>query len=126
MKETPATEPLIEIPDKLYFRIGEVTRLTGVADHVLRFWESEFSCIRPKRTESGQRLYRKSDIQKVFLIKHLLREKRFTIEGAKRWLKKYPDMVPADISVQDRLKTEILPEIKKTLLQIKKILETDQ
>ncbi|MCF8026481.1 MAG: MerR family transcriptional regulator [Desulfobacteraceae bacterium] len=76
------------IPDKIYFRIGEVTEITGLAAYVLRFWESEFSLINPRRTESGQRLYRKSDIEAILKIKHLLYEKKFTIEGAKKHLKK--------------------------------------
>ncbi len=78
---------LQEIPDKLYFRIGEVTEITNLAAYVLRFWESEFPDISPKRTESGQRLYRKSDIEAVLLIKHLLYEKKFTIQGARQYLK---------------------------------------
>lgn len=76
------------IPDKFYFRIGEVTEITGLAAYVLRFWESEFTLINPRRTESGQRLYRKSDIEAILKIKHLLYEKKFTIEGAKKHLKK--------------------------------------
>jgi DNA-binding transcriptional MerR regulator len=75
------------IPDKLFFRIGEVAKLAGVPSYVLRFWESEFPTIHPKRTESGQRLYRKSDVETILTIKHLLHEKRFTIEGAKQYLR---------------------------------------
>lgn len=75
-----------DIPDKLYFRIGEVAELAGVPSYVLRFWESEFASIRPKRTDSGQRLYRKNDVETILTIKHLLHEKRFTIEGAKQHL----------------------------------------
>lgn len=76
-----------EIPDKLYFRIGEVADLAGVPSYVLRFWETEFPRIRPKRTRSGQRLYRRSDVNLVLTIKHLLHEKRFTIQGAKKHLR---------------------------------------
>lgn len=75
------------IPDKLFFRIGEVAKLAGVPSYVLRFWESEFPSIHPKRTDSGQRLYRKSDVETILTIKHLLHEKRFTIEGAKQYLR---------------------------------------
>lgn len=73
--------PQRDIPDKLYFRIGEVTAITDLAAYVLRFWESEFPDIKPKRTESGQRLYRKSDIETLLLIKHLLYDKKFTIQA---------------------------------------------
>jgi DNA-binding transcriptional MerR regulator len=74
------------IPDKLYFKIGEVCSLTGLEAYVLRFWETEFKGISPKRTESGQRLYRKEDVELILQIKHLLHEKKFTIQGAKQYL----------------------------------------
>ena len=76
----------LTIPDKLYFRIGEVSSLTGLEAYVLRFWETEFKGISPKRTESGQRLYRKEDVELIVQIKHLLHEKKFTIQGAKQYL----------------------------------------
>jgi len=75
------------IPDKFYFRIGEVTGITELPAYVLRFWESEFPEIRPKRTDSGQRLYRKSDIETILFIKDLLYDKKFTIEGARQHLR---------------------------------------
>ena len=75
-----------DIPDKRYFRIGEVSSLTNVESYVLRFWETEFKSISPKRTDSGQRLYRKKDVELIFTIKHLLYEKKFTIQGAKQYL----------------------------------------
>jgi len=72
-----------EIPDKLYFRIGEVSRLTGVKASVLRFWETEFPQLNPKKSGTNQRLYRRKDIELVLEIKRLLWEKRYTIEGAR-------------------------------------------
>lgn len=75
------------IPDKLYFRIGEVCGLTGVAAHVLRFWESEFPQLSPGRTEAGQRLYSRSDIEQILKIKYLLYHKKFTLKGARKYLK---------------------------------------
>ncbi len=77
----------ISIPDKLYFRIGEVSNLTGLEAYVLRFWETEFKGINPKRTESGQRLYRKEDVELIYQIKYLLHEKKYTIRGAKQYLR---------------------------------------
>ncbi len=77
-----------DFPDKLYYRIGEVTGITELPAYVLRFWEAEFPEITPKRTEAGQRLYRKSDIEKILLIKHLLYEKKYTIEGARQHLQR--------------------------------------
>jgi DNA-binding transcriptional MerR regulator len=79
--------PRIEIPDKLYFKIGEVSELAGVQPSVLRFWETEFKQINPKRTPSGQRLYRRNDIDTILKIKELLYDKKFTIQGAKRYLR---------------------------------------
>src|SRR6266404_331865 len=75
-----------EIPDKLYFRIGEVSRLAGIKPYVLRFWETEFSTLGPKKSGKGHRLYRRKDVELVLEIKHLLYDKRFTIEGARKHL----------------------------------------
>jgi DNA-binding transcriptional MerR regulator len=86
--ETPANPPLeaasSEIPDKLYFRIGDVARLAAVKPYVLRYWETEFPAISPKKTATGHRLYRRKDVELILEIKHLLYEKRFTIEGARK------------------------------------------
>ena len=84
----PAEEPsgTPQIPDKLYFRIGDVSKLTGIKPYVLRYWESEFPAISPKKSGTGQRLYRRKDVELVLEIKRLLYEKRFTIEGARKAL----------------------------------------
>ncbi len=74
-----------EIPDKLYFRIGEVAQLVGVDAHVLRYWESEFR-MKPHRSASGQRLYRKTDLSRFLRIRHLLHDEGYTIAGARRVL----------------------------------------
>lgn len=78
--------PAAEIPDKLYFRIGDVSRLSGIKPYVLRFWESEFPALGPKKSGTGHRLYRRKDVELVLEIKHLLYEKRYTIEGARKFL----------------------------------------
>jgi DNA-binding transcriptional MerR regulator len=83
-----------EIPDKLYFRIGEVARLAGIKPYVLRFWESEFSGLGPKKSGTGHRLYRRKDVEMVLEIKRLLYEKRFTIEGARKVLESKPKREP--------------------------------
>lgn len=75
-----------EIPDKLFFRIGEVARITGVKAYVLRFWESEFGTLRPEKGRTGQRRYRRSDIDQVLRIKDLLWTRKFTIPGARKEL----------------------------------------
>ena len=75
-----------EIPDKLYFRIGEVARLAGIKPYVLRFWETEFPALGPKKSGTGHRLFRRKDVELVLEIKRLLYERRFTIEGARKHL----------------------------------------
>jgi DNA-binding transcriptional MerR regulator len=75
-----------EIPDKLYFRIGDVARLAGIKPYVLRFWETEFPALGPRKSGSGHRLYRRKDVEMVLEIKRLLYEQRFTIEGARKFL----------------------------------------
>lgn len=89
MAEAAITPVAEEIPDKLYFRIGEVSRITGVKAYVLRFWETEFPGLGPRKTGAGHRLYRRKDVELVLEIKHLLYEKRFTIEGARKWLESH-------------------------------------
>ncbi len=76
----------VEIPDKLYFKIGEVAELAGVQPYILRYWETEFGTLRPAKSRSGQRLYRRKDVLAVLRIKELLYRQRFTIAGARRRL----------------------------------------
>jgi DNA-binding transcriptional MerR regulator len=85
-KIAPMTITPEEIPDKLYFRIGEVARLAAIKPYVLRFWETEFPALDPKKSGTGHRLYRRKEVQLVFEIKRLLYEKRYTIEGARKFL----------------------------------------
>ena len=106
----------IELPDKLFFKIGEVAKLAGVKQHVLRYWESEFSSIKPQKSRSNQRLYRRRDVEAVFAVKHLLYERKFTIEGAKKHLK--AEGVEAALPPPDpevvaaRAKREALDEVR--------------
>jgi DNA-binding transcriptional MerR regulator len=83
-----AQEP--DIPNKLYFRIGEVARLAGIKPYVLRFWETEFAGLGPKKSGTGHRLYRRKDVELVLEIKRLLYDKRYTIEGARKFLEAKP------------------------------------
>ena len=75
------------IPDKLFFKIGEVAEIAEVEQHVLRYWEEEFDVLKPNKNRSGQRLYQKKDIDQVLEIKQLLYADKFTIAGAKNRLK---------------------------------------
>jgi DNA-binding transcriptional MerR regulator len=76
----------VPIPDKMFFRIGEVSEITGVKPYVLRYWESEFRLLRPNKNKSGQRVYRRRDVETALEIKDLLHQRKFTIAGAKKWL----------------------------------------
>jgi len=107
------------IPDKEYFRIGEVSKILDVDPYVVRFWESEFKSIKPIRTKSYQRLYRRKDLEELLIIKNLLYSDKFTISGAKRQLLKMKrgETQPDRDSMQEKF-----AEIKKELLQIRKMI----
>jgi DNA-binding transcriptional MerR regulator len=77
----------VMIPDKLYFRIGEVSRLCGLPSYVLRFWETEFNQLKPTKSGTGQRMYRKIDVENVLRVKKLLYDQGFTIAGARQQLR---------------------------------------
>jgi DNA-binding transcriptional MerR regulator len=115
-----------EIPDKLYFKIGEVSELLGVEPYVLRYWETEFHVLAPKKSGTGHRLYRRKDVELLLRIKHLLYEKRFTIEGARQSLQnepKGPKAKRARQAQQDLFSTDPLPEIRRELADILEILK---
>jgi DNA-binding transcriptional MerR regulator len=107
---------MVQIPDdKRYFRIGEASRIIGVEPYVLRYWESEFSQIRPERADSNQRTYQRQDLENLLSIKKLLYEERMTIEGAKRRLKQEKDKkTTVDSTLLEDIKAE-LKEIFKML-----------
>ncbi len=117
-----------EIPDKLYFRIGEVSRLIGVPQYVLRFWETEFPALSPKKARGGHRLYRRKDVELLLEVKRLLYEKRYTIEGARKFLQTKPkkeSRKPQARQGQAELFSAAPPgldEIRKELAAILKIL----
>jgi DNA-binding transcriptional MerR regulator len=96
------------IPDKLYFKIGEVSAIAGVPSHVLRFWESEFPRISPKRTSSGQRLYTRREVELILEIKTLLYQRKFTIAGARQHLRAAAGLTEPDSrQLLDELHTEL-------------------
>lgn len=105
------------IPDKLYFKIGEVSQLTGLPSHVLRFWESEFPALRPKRTASGQRLYRKRDIELIRTVQYLLHERKFTISGANQYLRRQSKSTP------EKTEVDLLEDVTRELKSIRKLLD---
>ncbi|MGH9667946.1 MAG: MerR family transcriptional regulator [Bryobacteraceae bacterium] len=108
-----------EIPDKLYFRIGEVSRLAGVPAYVLRYWESEFSGLGPKKSGKGHRLYRRKDVELVLEIKRLLYEKRYTIEGARRFLDSRTKSKNTK-AAEKKKQVELFPNASPSLGEIRK------
>jgi DNA-binding transcriptional MerR regulator len=76
-----------ELPDKLFFKIGEVSKIVGVEPHVLRYWESEFSSLRPMKTRGSHRVYRRRDVELAMLIRRLVQQEGFTIAGARKRLR---------------------------------------
>jgi DNA-binding transcriptional MerR regulator len=109
----------VDLPDKQYFKIGEVARLVGVRPSVLRFWETEFRSIRPEKSRTNQRLYSRKHVERIAEIKSLLYEQKFTIAGARRRLRdaggaggegKIDDPV-----VQDERNRKVLARVRKEL-----------
>jgi len=105
---------MAQIPeDKRYFRIGEVSRIIGVAPYVLRYWETEFPQIRPSRADSNQRTYQKKDLEMILEIKRLLYDEKMTIEGARQRLKRQGrEVVAPDRRFFEDLKTELQDILK--------------
>jgi len=106
------------IPEKAYFRIGEVSKILNVEPYVIRYWETEFKTVKPVRTKTDQRLYRKRDVEELLTIHNLLYQQRFTISGAKKQLLKMHD----DESKITAGHCDKLILIKKELQQIRKII----
>jgi len=118
-----------ELPDKLYFKIGEVARIVGVEPYVLRYWETEFPMIRPSKTGTKHRLYRRRDIETLLEIKRLLHQERYTIEGAKKRLKSAPEQPGTETREQMALPLgegkfrETLLRLKGELQELYRLLE---
>ncbi|HEV8311325.1 MAG TPA: MerR family transcriptional regulator [Methylomirabilota bacterium] len=112
------------IPDKLFFRIGEVADLTGVPPYVLRYWETEFKLLRPRKNHAGQRVYRKQDIELVLRIKRLLYEDRLTLEGAKKRLQQEARgrTQQLELPVPDAHTLEILRALRSRLEGMRQLL----
>jgi DNA-binding transcriptional MerR regulator len=104
----------IELPEKRYFKIGEVAKAFDVNASLIRFWENEFDVIRPKKNAKGNRLFTQEDIKNLQLIYHLVKEKGFTLDGAKNKLKENPQAITSNHDIILKL-----DKIKNELLQIK-------
>ncbi|MCA0932415.1 MerR family transcriptional regulator [Lutimonas saemankumensis] len=104
----------IDLPDKRYYKIGEVAKAFGVNTSLIRFWENEFDVLKPKKNKKGNRLFTPEDLQNLKLIYFLVKEKGFTLEGAKNKLKENPEEVFSKHKIIQRLE-----EVKNELIAIK-------
>ncbi len=115
---------MIKIPERLYYKIGEVAQITKTEPYVLRYWETEFPILKPTKNKSGQRLYRKKDVENVLRIKELLYHEGYTIAGAQRKLQEES----AGPAKKEEVKTSVkarLEEIETELQNILTILDSD-
>ncbi len=112
------------LPDKLYFKIGEVGRIVGVKPYVLRYWETEFNLLKPGKAPSRHRLYKKKDVELLLGIKRLLYSEGYTIEGARKRLRegKKENRQQLRLPLSDLKYKNALIKIKKDLRSIHKIL----
>ena len=102
------------INEKLYYSIGEVSKVLGITTSKIRFWEKEFEMIKLKKNKKGNRIFTKKDLEKIKLIQHLLKEKNYTIAGAKKKIRKNPKKTEIHQKVIEKLK-----KIKQELIEIK-------
>jgi DNA-binding transcriptional MerR regulator len=117
--KNPDTQLLANIPDKLYFSIGEVATLCDLKTHVLRYWEQEFTALEPIKRRGNRRYYQRKDILLVYEIKKLLYEEGYTIEGAKTRLSTFAAKPPAETAQQSgALLKNILRELEELLTEL--------
>jgi DNA-binding transcriptional MerR regulator len=110
------------IAKKVYYSIGEVCDLTGLKPHVLRYWESQFDVLSPTKNRAGNRVYRAKEIEVVLLVKHLLYEEKYTIEGANQRLAELRSEGALEEERQDVLNPELLAHMKEELEALRDIL----
>jgi len=112
-----------KIPDKLFFKIGEVAETVGVEKHVLRFWEHEFEVLKPGKNRAKQRLYQKKDVELILQIKHLLYSEKYTLAGAKKKLMKKNKPLQKSLNFDPDQFFKLKKKIEKDLTSILKILD---
>jgi DNA-binding transcriptional MerR regulator len=106
------------IPDKQYFRIGEVAAIAGVETHVLRFWETEFRSLKPQKNKTNRRLYSQRDVETVLRIRDLLYEKGFTIPGARRQLREEPEGEEAGSAERSARSRALIDTVRKEVQEL--------
>ena len=113
------------IAKKVYYSMGEVCDLTGLKPHVLRYWETQFNVLNPTKNRAGNRVYRSKDIEIILLVKHLLYEKKYTIEGANNRLVEMRRAGELEEERQDVLEPAFLAGIKAELVELRRVLTPD-
>jgi DNA-binding transcriptional MerR regulator len=108
--------------NRLYYSISEVSRLLGVEPHVLRYWEQEFSVLRPPKNRAGNRTYREKDVRTAMLIKHLLRDEGYTVEGARRKLKAMAGNGQLEMAFEEVTLRDVLDDVRKVLQEVVELL----
>ena len=116
---SPMDEPIAK---KAYYSIGDVCDLTGLKPHVLRYWETQFEVLHPTKNRAGNRVYRPKDIELILLVKHLLYEKRFTIDGARQKLKDMRSQGELKAARQEILGPQFLKQVKSELRHLQDVL----
>ena len=112
-------EPEAPIVPRVYYSIGEVCDLTGLKAHVLRYWESQFEVMNPTKNRAGNRVYKRKDVDLIFLVKRLLYEEKYTIEGARQRLLDMRRAGALDEEKQEVLEAGFLSEMKRELLAVR-------
>jgi DNA-binding transcriptional MerR regulator len=112
------------LPDKIYFKIGEVADIVGVEPYVLRYWETEFSSIRPSKSRSQQRLYKKRDVELLLRIKELLYSDMYTIAGAKKQLLNKRPSLQMTLQLAERRDADLLYKVEQELKEILNVIES--
>ena len=110
------------IAKKVYYSIGEVCDLTGLKPHVLRYWETQFDVLNPTKNRAGNRVYRSNEIEIILLVKHLLYEKKYTIEGANEQLVEMRRAGELEEERQHVLEPEFLAAVKSQLQELREVL----
>lgn len=111
---------------KAYYSIGDVCDLTGLKPHVLRYWETQFEILHPTKNRAGNRVYRPKEVELILMVKHLLYEEKFTIEGARKKLREMRNVGELEEGQQDILEPEFLQGMKEELQKLLRILSPPQ
>ena len=121
--QTPSSDFTHRLQAKPFYKIGEVARLLDVKPHVLRYWESEFPTLKPKKNPSGQRIYSRDDIETIVEIQNLLYNERYTISGARQMLARQPAISPSETVIMESV-PQALADLKKRITELLVLLES--